>query len=189
MDDGRRASHRAAAVAAFQEHTQALVLPRWPVFALAEPDEEGFLAGATENERGVVAIRLDYRTPDSAQRLMVQTQPSEGRVLNLVNVRGRLLAEDGAAPVSLRVMTAATGAGRDWVSTEMLVDGQPHPALTQSHGALTTWQVHAFGVVAVVAAWQTPLDRVSLTRVADLAPFKRRRALVVGQWLSRHPPS
>ena len=122
MDDGRRASHRAAAVAAFQEHTQALVLPRWPVFALAEPDEEGFLAGATENERGVVAIRLDYRTPDSAQRLMVQTQPSEGRVLNLVNVRGRLLAEDGAAPVSLRVMTAATGAGR-WPDGPLICNG------------------------------------------------------------------
>lgn len=86
-------------------------------------------------------------------------------------------------------MTAAAGAGPDWVSAEMLVDGQPRPALTQSHGALTTWQIHAFGVVTVAAAWQTPVDRVSLTRVADLAPFKRRRVLVVEQWLSRHPPS
>lgn len=67
-------------------------------FALAEPDEEGFLAGATEDERGVAAIRLDYRNPDSGQRLMVQTQPGDGRVLDLVNVRERLLAEDGGGP-------------------------------------------------------------------------------------------
>ena len=122
------------------------------------------------------------------QRLLVQTQPDDGRVLDVVNLSGRLSApQDDGAPVSLSAATAAAGPGQAWASAEALVDGQPLPALMQRSGALAAWQVHAFGVVVVVAAWRMPLDRPSLTRVTDLMPFTRRRALVIEQWLSRHP--
>jgi hypothetical protein len=164
------------------------VLPRWPVFALVESDEGGFLAGAAENEHGVVAVRLDYRAPDSDQRLLVQTQPDDGRVLDVVNVSRQVSApEDDGTPVSLSAATATADSGQAWASAPALVDDQPVPALVQRLGAVTAWQVHAFGVLVVVAAWQTPVDRPSLTRVTDLKPFTHHRALIIEQWLSRHP--
>jgi hypothetical protein len=77
------ASIRPPIVAALNEHAQRLVLPPWPVFALTAPDVEGFLSGASEDGNGVVAIRIDYRAPDSPERLVVQTQPDDGRRLDL----------------------------------------------------------------------------------------------------------
>jgi hypothetical protein len=42
-------------------------------------------------------------------------------------------------------------------------------------------------VVVLVAARFVPLDCLALTRVTDLAPFKRQRTIEIEQYLSRHP--
>jgi hypothetical protein len=188
---GRFGVDQAAMVAALQEHAERLVLPLWPVFALAEADEEGFLGGATESDQGLLAIRFDYRRHDSGQRLRVETRPDDGRVVDPVAVIRRLMVlepEEESAAVARSAMAAAH-VGRAGAGGEVLVDGEPVSASVYRDGDLAAWLVHAVGVVVVAAAWRTRLDRLSLTRVTDLAPFKRRRALFVEQWLSEHLPS
>lgn len=180
----------ASIVVALNEHAQRLVLPPWPVFALTGPDVEGFLSGASEHENGVVAIRFDYRAPDSPERLVVQTQPDDGRRLDLPATIETLREHlDDGNPLRLSTTAAAVDDDQAWLSGDALVDGRPVPALVHSEAALMAWQVLLNSVTVVAVAWQTPLDRLALTRVDDLMPLKLRRALVVEQWLSRHPLS
>lgn len=162
-----------------QEHMQGLPLPDWPVFALTDG---GWLAGATDDGRGSVGcIRLDHRAPGAAERLIVQTQPDPGEPVSLAYLLSQLYGDDTGEPLTL-----ATSAPDD-TPTEALVDDRPTPAQIRTDGAAAVWTVRDQGVLVIVAARAVPLDRPALTRVADLLPFQRRRAVEIDRYLSEHP--
>jgi hypothetical protein len=76
---GRARVDQAAVVAEIQAHVQGLVLPEWPLFALAGADGAGWLSGAGQDERGsITCVRLDSRSLGAVQRLVVQTGPDRG---------------------------------------------------------------------------------------------------------------
>jgi hypothetical protein len=161
-----------------QAHMQALPLPGWPVFA---PVEGGWLAGARDDGRGAVdCIRLDARPPGAAQRLIVQTQPDPGQPVSLAYLLSQLSGPDDGEPLALA--TAAP----DGTPAEASVDGDPVPALTRTEGAAAVWTVQVHGVLVVVAARAVPLDRIALTRVTDLLPYQRRRAVEIDRYLAEH---
>lgn len=159
-----------------QAHMQGLALPRWPVFTLGDA---GWLAGVEQDERGMVCVRLDHRPPGAPQRLLVQTQPDPGEPVSLAYVLGQLHGPDGGEPLTL------ASSAPDGTPTEVLVDDRPVPALMRTDGATAAWSVSVDGVLVIVAARAVPLDRLPLTRVTDLAPFQRRRALEVERYLSQ----
>ena len=165
--------------AEIQAHMQGLPLPGWPVLTLAG-DEAGWLAGARDDGReSVDCVRLDFRPPGAAQRLVVQTQPDPGRPVSLAYVLSQLYGPDDGEPLAL-----ATSAPDD-TAAEALVDDRPTSARTRTDGAAVAWSISTDGVLVIVAARAVPLDRLALTRVADLLPFQRRRAVEIERYLSR----
>ena len=164
-----------------QAHMQALPLPDWPVFTLAGAEDDGWLAGARDDGRGLVdCIRLDHRPPGAAQRLIVQTQPDPGPPVSLAYLLDQLSGPDDGEPLALATATP------DGTRADALVDDSPVPALTRTDGPAAVWTVQAHGVLAIVAARAVPLDRLALTRLADLLPYQHRRALEIDRYLSRH---
>lgn len=171
---------RAATVAEIQAHMQGLALPDWPVFALVGAQDAGWLAGVGQDESGAVTcVRLDHHSPGAARRLVVQTQPDRGEPVSLAYVLSQLRGADDGEPLTL-----ATSA-LDGTATEVLVGDGPIPALMRSDGATVAWSIRSHGVLVIVAARDVPLDRLTLTRVADLAPYRRRRATEIERYLAR----
>ena len=163
-----------------QAHMQGLPLPGWPVFTPA--GTEAWLAGARDDGRGAVdCIRLDARPPGAAERLIVQTQPDPGQPVSLAYVLSQLSGSDDGEPLALA--TAAP----DGTPADALVDGSPVPGLARSDGPAAVWTVQISGVLVVVAARAVPLDRVTLTRLTDLLPYQRRRAVEIDRYLAQHP--
>lgn len=180
---------QAAVVAAIQAQAQELVLPEWPVFALADGDGPGWMAGGRQDERGsVVCVRLDYRSPGAAQSLVVQTQPEREGPVDLAAVLGQLHAADDGEPLALAApVPSSSGVTPREADAEVVVDGLPFRAVMHGDSASAVWLLHCAGVIVIVVARGVPLDQVALTRVKDLAPFKHRRTVEVDQFLARHP--
>jgi hypothetical protein len=161
-----------------QAHMQGLALPGWPVFTLGD---EGWLAGAGEDDRGAIrCVRLDHRPPGAPQRLIVQTQPDPGASVSLAYVLSQLHGPDSGEPLTL------ASSAPDGTPTEVLVDGRPTAASARTDGATAAWSVQSDGVLVIVAARAVPLDRPALTRVTDLAPLQRRRTVEIERYLSQH---
>jgi hypothetical protein len=162
-----------------QAHMQGLVLPGWAVLTIGDA---GWLAGVGEDDRGAIScVRLDHRPPGGPQRLIVQTQPDAGASVSLAYVLSQLHGPDSGEPLTL------ASSAPDSTPAEVLVDGRPVPARTRSDGATAAWSVSVHDVLVIVAARAVPLDRPALTRVTDLAPLQRRRAVELERYLSQHP--
>lgn len=177
-----------AVVKAVQAQMQALELPDWPVFGLADVDQQGWLCGCgVDGARGVRSVRLDYRAPGGTQHLVVQTQPDSGQAPDLAHVARQLLDDDDGEPFGLRDDTVATaGVSQCHVAAPALVDGEQIPTVEQRIGGKAVVSLlRVRDALVVVAAAGVTLERFLLAQVTDLTPFKQRRVVVVQQLLAR----
>jgi hypothetical protein len=179
-------------IAAIRERVENLPLPSWPVFALADSDTPGWLCGFGESfgesQNGITSVRIDYRPPGEAQRLIVQTQHEQRGWPSLRALLAQLdTDEDSGEPLELAAEPEGAAASPPAANATLLIDGEPAPAITSHDSDRTVWYARPQDVAVVVAARRVPLKSVRLARIRALAPFKDERRRIIRAFLDAQP--
>jgi hypothetical protein len=175
-------------IGAIQERVESLRLPSWPVFALVDSDTPGWLWGFGESQNGVASVRIDYRPPGQAERLIVQTEHEQRCWPSLRALLVQLdTDEDSDELLEFAVEPEGAAASPPAPNATLFIDGESVPAITSHDSDRTVWYARTQDVAVVVAARVVPLESVRLARIRELAPFKDERRRIVRTFLDAQP--
>lgn len=175
-------------VAAIQNHVDAIELPAWPVYGLTDDDRLGWLSGVGESsESGIEELRLSYRPPDEAERLVVHSQRRGTPTVDLARLLSWVQHGDdddypsGGENVAHQSIDTVTEAPRD---AEATINGTTVSATRWQTETTTAWRAHTEHATISVAARVVRLDTLNLIEITDLRPYQQRRATLVATYLA-----
>jgi hypothetical protein len=141
-----------------------------------------------ESQNGITSVRIDYRPPGEAQRLIVQTQHDQSYWPSLRALLAQLdTDEDSGELLELAVEDEGAAASPPAANATVFIDGEPAPAITSHDSDRTVWYARTQDVAVVVAARRVPLRSVRLARIRALAPFKDERRRIIRAFLDAQP--